>query len=302
MIHTTNAADYPPLFRTGKVRDTYDLGDRLLMVASDRLSAFDVVLPSVIPGKGVLLTQLSHYWFDLTGKIVPNHLLGDGSVDTISFPNMGNIQDRAMLVRKAKRIDVECVVRGCLAGSGWREYAESQTLAGRRLPERLRQCERLPAPVFTPALKNDAGHDENISVADLENAIGGELTGTLEALSLKLFAFASATAEARGLILADTKFEFGFIDGALTLIDEALTPDSSRYWDAQTYQPGHDQESFDKQFVRNWLVDSGWNREAPGPILPEHVIQETQARYQSAFERITTQTVDSYIESRRRNL
>ncbi len=290
-----------PLFRRGKVRETYDLGDNLLMVASDRLSAFDVVLPSTIPGKGVLLTQLSHFWLERTRHIVPNHFVSSDITGVVATDPLSDIDNRAMIVRKAERIDIECVVRGYLAGSGWKEYLAQQTLADRALPAGLQQCERLPEPVFTPALKNDHGHDENVSIQVLDSAVGPVLSQQLQEISLALYRFAADQVAARGLILADTKFEFGFIDGTLTLIDEALTPDSSRYWDASTYLPGRDQDSYDKQFVRDWLIESGWNREPPGPVLPDEVIAGTLSRYQAAFELITGQQVEQYIESNRRN-
>jgi phosphoribosylaminoimidazole-succinocarboxamide synthase len=290
-----------PIFRHGKVRETYDLGDKLLMVATDRLSAFDVILPSPIPGKGVLLTQLSRYWLERTRLLVPNHFIGTEITGIVPAEMRPSIEHRAMLVRKAERIDIECVVRGYLAGSGWKEYLERQTLADQPLPAGLRQCERLPEPVFTPALKNDDGHDENISLEHLKRAIGADLSQTLQAMSLALYRYAADDVAARGLILADTKFEFGWIDGELTLIDEAFTPDSSRYWDAATYEPGRDQDSFDKQFVRNWLLESGWNRDPPGPVLPDDVIAGTLSRYRTAFEMITGTTVEQYIESNRRN-
>jgi phosphoribosylaminoimidazole-succinocarboxamide synthase len=289
-----------PLFRRGKVRETYDLGDRLLMVASDRLSAFDVVLPSEIPGKGVLLNQLSRHWFEKTQHIIPNHFITTNLTGVVPAEQLPEFEHRAMVVRKAERIDIECVVRGYLAGSGWKEYRERQTLAGKPLPAGLRQCHRLSEPVFTPALKNDNGHDENVSIQHLISAIGAELSQRLQALSLALYRFAAAEIAGRGLILADTKFEFGFVAGELTLIDEAFTPDSSRYWDAASCEPGRDQESYDKQFVRNWLLESDWDSEPPGPVLPDDVIAGTLSRYRAAFEKITGQTIEQYIESNRR--
>ena len=293
--------EHLPVFRQGKVRDTYDLGDTLLMVASDRLSAFDVVLPSTIPAKGILLTQLSHYWLTTTRQIVPNHLVTTDVTGIVSPESRPEVEHRAMVVRKAERVDIECVVRGYLAGSGWREYLDRQTLADQLLPAGLRQCERLPEPVFTPALKNDEGHDENVSIQHLETMFGAELTHRLQAVSLDLYRFAASEAATRGLILADTKFEFGYIDGELTLIDEALTPDSSRYWDVTTYEPGRDQDSYDKQPVRDWLTKSGWNHNPPGPRLPEPVIARTIERYRTAFAKITGQTVERYVETNRRD-
>lgn len=281
--------DTLPLFRRGKVRDTYDLGDTLLMVASDRISAFDVVLPTPIPGKGCILNQLSRFWLEQTGRIVPNHL-ATGSPSTVA--NLGlqtdpDLAARSMLVRKAERIDVECVVRGYLAGSGWAEYAKRGTLAEVPLRAGLRQAERLDEPAFTPAIKNDVGHDENISKERLAGILGASLAADLESASIALYAHAADHAQEHGVILADTKFEFGFIDGALTLIDEALTPDSSRFWDAANYVPGRDQASFDKQPLRDWLLHTGWNREPPGPELPPEVVQETIGRYQEAYRRLT---------------
>jgi phosphoribosylaminoimidazole-succinocarboxamide synthase len=278
-----------PLFRRGKVRDTFDLGDSLLMVASDRISAFDVVLPTPIPGKGAILTQLSRFWFEQTDGLVPNHLI---TADPNAFPaelrQIGQeLAGRAMVVRKAERIDVECVVRGYLAGSAWAEYQRLGTMAGEPLPSGLRQADRLPAPLFTPAIKNDDGHDVNISRGEMAEVVGADLAARLEEASRDLYGLAAEYALQRGIILADTKFEFGFVDGELTLIDEALTPDSSRFWDAATYLPGRDQPSFDKQPVRDWLQDSGWNKEPPGPELPPDVIVGTAERYHEAFKRLT---------------
>jgi phosphoribosylaminoimidazole-succinocarboxamide synthase len=278
-----------PLFRRGKVRDTYDLGDSLLMVASDRLSAFDVVLPTPIPLKGAVLTQLSRYWFVRTRSLAPNHLI---TADIEDFPaDLRRFDDRlagrAMIVKKAERIDVECVMRGYLAGSGWAEYQRSGTVCGVMLPGGLIEASWLPEPIFTPALKNDAGHDENVSMQVIEDRLGVELAQTLEATSRRLYVAAAGVALRRGIILADTKFEFGFVDGELTLIDEVLTPDSSRFWDTRTYSPGTAQPSFDKQFVRDWLVQIGWNKEPPGPELPPEVVAGTARRYHEAYKRLT---------------
>ncbi len=278
-----------PLYRRGKVRDTYDLGDQLLIVATDRISAFDVVLPTPIPEKGAVLTQLSRFWFNETRHIAPNHLIS-ASISTFPEPLKSCCADlagRAMIVKKAERIDVECVVRGYLAGSAWAEYRESGTVAGEKFPPGLRQADRLPEPVFTPAIKNDHGHDVNISLAQLRDRVGSELASRLEDLSLQIYAFAASLALRRGIILADTKFEFGWIGGELAVIDELLTPDSSRFWDADTYDPGHDQPSFDKQYVRDWLIQSGWNKEPPAPALPRDVVAGTAARYHEAFKRLT---------------
>jgi phosphoribosylaminoimidazole-succinocarboxamide synthase len=281
------------LFRRGKVRDTFRVphpdGDRLLMVASDRLSAFDVIMPTPIPGKGVLLTQLAAFWFRLTRHIVPNHLL---STEVADFPPEAQAQaerlaGRSMLVRMAERIDVECVVRGYLAGSGWADYRRTGAICGHALPPGLRESERLPEPLFTPASKSDAGHDENITVAEMERRLGAGLTRRLADLSRRLYEFAAAHALARGIIIADTKFEFGLLDGEVILIDEALTPDSSRFWEADQYAPGRPQPSLDKQFVRDWLIASGWNKEPPAPPLPPEIVAGTLARYRSAYERLT---------------
>jgi phosphoribosylaminoimidazole-succinocarboxamide synthase len=281
------------LFRRGKVRDTFRVphpdGDRLLMVASDRLSAFDVIMPTPIPGKGVLLTQLAAFWFRLTRHIVPNHLL---STEVADFPPEAQAQaerlaGRSMLVRMAERIDVECVVRGYLAGSGWADYRRTGAICGHALPPGLRESERLPEPLFTPASKSDAGHDENITVAEMERRLGAGLTRRLADLSRRLYEFAAAHALARGIIIADTKFEFGLLGGEVILIDEALTPDSSRFWEADQYAPGRPQPSLDKQFVRDWLTASGWNKEPPAPPLPPEIVAGTLARYRSAYERLT---------------
>lgn len=285
-----------PVFRRGKVRDTYDLGDRLLMVASDRISAFDVVLPTPIPGKGAVLTELSRFWFDHTAGLVPNHLLtvdadaierevGAASVDRAA------VTGRSMVVRKAERIDVECVVRGYLAGSAYAEYRAAGTVAGEPVAEGMAPGERFPAPLFTPAVKHDDRHDVTISPSHLAGMIGQELAARLEAASRDLFDVASRFAEGRSILLADTKFEFGVVDGQLLLIDELLTPDSSRFWDAATYRPGGEQASFDKQFVRDWLDRSGWDRTSPPPPLPEEVVAGTQQRYAEALARLTGRRV-----------
>ena len=288
VISTVELDGMTPI-RRGKVRDTFDLGDSLLMVASDRISAFDVVLPTPIPLKGIILTQLSRYWFEETRHIVPNHLI---SASIRDFPNdlksrNGKLAGRSMIVKKAARIDFECVVRGFLAGSGWAEYQRSGTVADLPVPAGFIQADRLPEPVFTPAMKNDEGHDENISVQRLHNEIGSDLATKLEDISLQLYSFAADHAQRCGIMLADTKFEFGFVNGELTLIDEALTPDSSRFWDARTYRPGNDQPSFDKQFVRDWLLDTGWDKEPPAPELPGRVVMGTSSRYHEAFKRLT---------------
>jgi phosphoribosylaminoimidazole-succinocarboxamide synthase len=286
-----------PLVYSGKVRDTYELGNgRLLMVASDRISAFDVILPATIPGKGEILTQLSLFWFEQTESLIPNHLTGESVADLAwSDESTEALERRSMVVHQAERIPVECVVRGYLAGSGWAEYKRTGSVAGHTLPANLRVGSRLPAPVFTPARKNDGGHDENITRADLENDIGSEIATRLETVSLSIYQQAAESAAARGVIIADTKFEFGFIDGHLTLIDEVLTPDSSRFWDTSTWQPGREPNSWDKQYLRNWLVESGWDREPPAPALPDEVIQGTRSRYLEAFQRLTGLTLHEWL-------
>ncbi len=287
-----------PLFRRGKVRDTWVAGDDLLMIASDRVSAFDVILPTTIPDKGIVLTQLSRFWFGELADIVPNHLIttalsGVGDrlpVDLLADPDLAR---RSMLVRRAERIDVECVVRGYLYGSVWSEYQREGTVAGVRLPVGMRFADRLPEPIFSPALKVDDGHDVNVSAAAVADRFGSDVADELGRLSLELYARAVAHADARGLILADTKFEFGYIDGRISLIDEVLTPDSSRYWDAGNYRPGEDQPSFDKQFVRDWLASSGWDREPPAPQLPDDIVAGTRRRYRDAYRAITGGDLDA---------
>ncbi|HEU0164593.1 MAG TPA: phosphoribosylaminoimidazolesuccinocarboxamide synthase [Thermomicrobiales bacterium] len=276
-----------PLFRRGKVRDVYDLGDELLLVATDRLSAFDVVLPTPIVGKGRLLTQLSLWWFGQMGGVVRTQLGNQSLADLdLTDDERSWLDGRTTRARKAERIDVECVVRGYLAGSGWKEYRSSGTLASESLPEGLLLGSALPAPVFTPAIKNDDGHDENISRPRLHDEIGDDLATTLETTSLEIFARATAIAAAAGFVLADSKFEFGFIDGELTLIDELLTPDSSRYWDAATLSPGKEPPSYDKQIVRDWLETTDWNKEAPGPAIPEEIVAKAGGRYQAVYDRL----------------
>jgi phosphoribosylaminoimidazole-succinocarboxamide synthase len=291
----------PPATRvhSGKVRDTYDLGDgRLLMVASDRMSAFDVILPTTIPGKGIVLTQLSRFWFERTTGIAANHLTGEhvadlGWGDAITR----SLEDRSMVVRVAARVPIECVVRGYLAGSGWSEYVADGSIAGHAVPAGLQRASRLPRPIFTPARKNDAGHDENITIQQLRNDVGTDLADALERTSLAVYELAAEHALSRGVILADTKFEFGFIDGELAIIDELLTPDSSRFWDSATWDPGREPDSWDKQFVRNWLLASGWDRGPPGPELPADIIAGTSQRYLEGFQRITGQPLAGWLES-----
>lgn len=275
----------------------YDAGqDRLLMVASDRISAFDCILPTGIPKKGRVLTAISAFWFDLTSHIVPNHLISaewDVISDLLGFnPGTVELAGRSSLVRRAQRIDVECVVRGYLAGSGWAEYAERGTLAGIPLPVGLRMCEELPSAAFTPAIKNEAGHDENIGVDHLVAMLGHSLARQLEATSLAIYEAARGYALGRGVIIADTKFEFGLVGEQLLLIDELLTPDSSRFWPADRYGPGHAQPSFDKQPVRDYLLRCGWDRQPPAPALPPEIVAATEARYKAAYTLLTGRDLD----------
>lgn len=278
------------VFRRGKVRDMYVVdSDRLLMVASDRVSAFDVVMAEPIPGKGAVLNTLSLFWFERTRSLIRNHVISNRLEDLPPEvqPYAAPIADRWVLVRRAERIDVECVVRGYLSGSAWAEYRESGQVAGEPLVPGLRESDRLPRPIFTPAIKADSGHDQNISRRELADLIGSARAMQLEDLSLQLYAAGAEHAASRGLILADTKFEFGVIQGELVLIDELLTPDSSRYWPADAYAPGGPQPSFDKQFLRDFLASSGWNKEPPPPSLPHSVIQGTSERYAEALRRLT---------------
>jgi phosphoribosylaminoimidazole-succinocarboxamide synthase len=277
------------LFRRGKVRDVYEAGgDRLVIVASDRLSTFDVVLPTPIPDKGRVLTELSSFWFDRTERVVPNHLVSTNIDDMPPvFREVPELEGRAVLVKRCERIDVECVARGYISGSAWTEYKALGTVASETLPKDLQESQRLEEPIFTPATKAESGHDVNISRAQLSSLVGSELADLLETTTLELYGKAHAYALGRGLILADTKFEFGFYDGKLTLIDEALTPDSSRYWDAAAYRPGSSPASYDKQYVRDFLVKSGWNKEPPGPALPLEIVQSTSQRYRECYEKLT---------------
>ncbi|HEY9287780.1 MAG TPA: phosphoribosylaminoimidazolesuccinocarboxamide synthase [Candidatus Dormibacteraeota bacterium] len=279
-----------PLLSRGKVRDTYRLSEgELLMVASDRLSAFDVVLPTPIPEKGRVLTQLSLNWFAQTTEIVANHLSPDQSLPPALEQRFPDLAQRSMRVRAAQPVMFECVVRGYISGSGWKDYQKTGTIAGERLPAGLRESDRLPEPIFTPATKATTGHDENISRAQLADRAGRELATKLEALSLALYRFGHERALEAGIILADTKFEFGALDGALILIDEVMTPDSSRFWDVDLYQPGGPQASFDKQYVRDYLESIGWNKQPPAPALPDEVVAGTTQRYLEALQRLTAQ-------------
>ena len=277
------------LANRGKVRDLYDLGEQLLIISTDRISAFDVVLPNGIPYKGQILTGLSEFWFDYTKSIVDNHII---STDVSQYPDVLQadaevLKGRSMLVRKANRIDIECVVRGYIAGSAWAEYKADGTVCGEKLPAGLTESERLPELIFTPATKAEQGeHDENISIGEMENEIGKALSEKIIQTSFALFEAASEHAEKSGIILCDTKFEFGQIDGQLILIDEVFTPDSSRFWPKDEYKPGSSPPSFDKQYVRDYLSDVGWNKEPPAPELPAEVISQTSEKYLEAYRLI----------------
>jgi phosphoribosylaminoimidazole-succinocarboxamide synthase len=279
-----------PMPRRGKVRDVYDLGSELLIVASDRLSAYDHVLQPGIPGKGKILNQLSNFWFERLAARVPHHLLATEPEDFPAAlkPYRDDLRGRAVLVRKARVVPFECVARGYLAGSGFREYRTNRRVCGIELPPGLDRASQLPTPIFTPATKAETGHDENVDFTTVETALGTELATTLRDLTLDLYSIGAAHAAEKDLILADTKFEFGIAeDGQLLLIDEVLTPDSSRYWDVHLWLPGQEPASFDKQFVRNWLDESGWDKESPPPVLPKDVVLGTRDRYMEAFRRIT---------------
>lgn len=277
--------DFPglKLASRGKVRDIYEVGDDLLIVATDRLSAFDVVLPTPIPDKGRVLTQLSLFWFKTLADVIPHHVLS-----ATEFPPPANVYSqqlagRSMLCRKTRPLPIECVVRGYLAGSGWKDYRTSGKVCGVALPPGLRESDRLPAPIFTPSTKATSGHDENISFDEVVARVGGERAEELRSVSLEIYRRAAAYAEPRGILLADTKFEFGLIGDQLIWIDEALTPDSSRFWPAQGYQPGRSQPSFDKQYVRDYLESIGWNKQPPGPQLPPEIVERTRAKYREAY-------------------
>jgi len=283
-----SSVDGLDLVHRGKVRETYAVGDdRLLLVATDRLSAFDVVFDQPIPDKGRVLTRLSAYWFDVLAGLGPSHFLSADPADLPDGARSPELEGRSMLVRRARRVDAECVVRGYLAGSGWAEYRSGGMVGGHTLPSGLREAERLPEPIFTPSTKAEVGHDENITRDELAAMVGAELARQLEERSLAAYGAGAERAEAVGLILADTKFEFGWIDGELALIDEVLTPDSSRFWDAALYAPGSAPASFDKQYVRDFVSASGWNKEPPAPTLPPEVIEGTRIRYITAYERLT---------------
>ncbi len=282
-----------PTYR-GKVRDIYDLGERMLIVVTDRISAFDVILPTGIPDKGKVLSQMSAWWFEQTDAVVPNHFirLADGTAaDELPFELPAELVGRSTIVKKAKRVDAECLVRGYLTGSVWAEYAKYGTADGVRLEKGMVENQPLYEPLFTASTKADEGHDEPMTFSDLVQEVGPQDAQILRLRSLALYNFAAGFAREKGIIIADTKFEFGYVDGELTVIDEILTPDCSRFWDAATYKGGGQQPSFDKQYVRDWLANSGWNKEPPAPELPQDVVDGTAARYKEAYKRLTGKEV-----------
>ena len=291
VIQETHFAGLAPTAR-GKVRDIYDLGDKLLIVATDRLSAFDVILPTPVPDKGRVLTQLSLFWFDLLKDVIPNHVLSATDFPAPFNAYRDELAGRSMVVRKAKPLPIECVVRGYVSGSGWKDYRASGKICGIALPPGLRESDRLPEPIFTPATKAAAGHDENISFEQAASSIGKDLAERVRDVSLEIYRRATAYAEPRGILLADTKFEFGLLAGELLWIDEALTPDSSRFWPAAQYQPGGPQPSFDKQFVRDYLERIHWPKTPPGPELPPEVVAATRAKYREAYRILVGRELD----------
>jgi phosphoribosylaminoimidazole-succinocarboxamide synthase len=279
--------------KSGKVREVFDLGERLLFVATDRISAFDCVMPNGIPRKGEVLTQISYFWFDQTQHLVPNHLAAkaDDPLPSELHAFSALLRGRSMVVKKAQPLAIECVVRGYLAGSGWKDYQRTGSVCGLKLPAGLRDSSRLPEPLFTPATKAETGHDENISFAQACEITGPAIAEKARDLSLKIYAFAAEYALQRGLIIADTKFEFGLVEGHLVLIDEALTPDSSRFWPADQYEAGRGQPSFDKQYVRDYLETLSWNKQPPAPALPADVVARTTGKYLDAYARLTGRTL-----------
>lgn len=288
-VTETNLSGFPLIHR-GKVRDVYEISEKeFLLVATDRISAFDCVFPDPIPGKGFVLTALSKFWFARLGNLTKHHLITDNVDDLpLSKAELAQLRERSMRVKKTEVFPVECVVRGYLAGSGWKDYQQSGEVCGHRLPAGLREADRLPQLIFTPATKAETGHDENIAVSEFENIVGGEYAAHLRSLSLKIYQEASDYARSRGIIIADTKFEFGLDgEGNILLIDEVLTPDSSRFWAAESYQPGISPPSFDKQFVRDYLETANWNKEPPAPALPTEIINATSERYLKAYELLT---------------
>ncbi|MDR0953009.1 MAG: phosphoribosylaminoimidazolesuccinocarboxamide synthase [Elusimicrobiota bacterium] len=282
-----------PLLRKGKVREVYDLQDKLLIVASDRVSTFDHILPTQIPGKGKILSKISNFWFKTTKGIVQNHLISD-NIDEINKVLPADVQldkeyygGRTVLVKKAQRIDFECVVRGYIAGSAWEEYKKQGTVCGQKMPQGLLNAQKLESPIFTPAAKNDEGHDENVPFSYMEEKLGAKLAAEIKEKSIALYNFGEQYLKERGIILADTKFEFGLINGELILIDEVLTPDSSRFWDAAHYKPGSNPASFDKQFIRDYMEQTGWDKNSVPPAMSQEIVNGAVAKYNEALERIT---------------
>lgn len=292
LINDTSFIEFPLLIK-GKVRNVYDLGETLLIVVTDRISAFDVVFPNLIPNKGKVLNSISEFWFDYTKDIIGNHVI---TTDVSKYPgNLSSykeeLQGRSMLVKKVEMLPAECIVRGYLEGSGLKEYQKTGTICGIKLPEGLKQGDKLPEPIFTPSTKAVEGHDENVSFEALAEKIGVEMAEKLRDASIALYKKVSGFAESKGIILADTKFEFGLFDGELVVADEMFTPDSSRFWDKADYEPGRPQKSFDKQYLRDYLESIQWNKQPPAPELPEEVIKKTEAKYIEAYERLTGKTL-----------
>lgn len=301
-MNSVSETNLPGLTYRGKVRDTYDLGDgRMLMIATDRISAFDVVIPTPINGKGAILTRMSKFWFDLLADVMPNHMIAPAydaeamsTVERIGVLNdlPDDLALRSMVIKKAERIDIECVVRAYITGSAWAEYTKSGTVNSAKMPEGMIEADQFPEFLFTPSTKAEVGHDEPMTAQEVIDMVGAEMARNLEETSIKVFAVAHDYAREKGMILADTKFEFGIIDGELTLIDEVLTPDSSRFWDINDYSPGNSPPAFDKQFVRDYLSDSGWDKEPPAPELPADIVEKTIDRYSQALERLTGQSIE----------
>ncbi len=298
MATTILETDLPNLLYRGKVRDTYDIGSGLLlMVTTDRISAFDVVLPTGIPEKGAVLCQISQFWFEEMRDIIPHHLVALAAdfvslaADLEHLDLDDEILRRSMVVMRADRIDVECIVRGYITGSAWSEYRRSGTVSGQPMPEGMREGDAFPEPLFTPSTKADEGHDENITISEMQDMVGVEMTSRLADASIAVYSAARDIALDKGIIIADTKFEFGLIDGKLSLIDEVLTPDSSRFWDLEGYAPGKSQPNYDKQFVRDWLDAAGWDHEPPAPELPQDVVERTHQRYLEAYTKLTGETL-----------
>ena len=291
MTTAVQYTDLPDLTYRGKVRDTYTLSDdQLLMIATDRISAFDVVLPTAIPDKGTVLCQLSAFWFRQTAHLVPNHLIGLAA-DRSDLDLDAELAKRAMVVRNAERIDVECIVRGYITGSAWAEYRHEGTVSGKPMPEGMQEGDPFPQPLFTPTTKAEVGHDENMSDQEMEEMLGRKMVDQLEETSIRVYEFARDFAFERGIVIADTKMEFGTIDGQLSLIDELLTPDSSRFWDGAGYEPGKSLPNYDKQFVRDWLDEQGWDHEPPAPELPQDIVARTTERYFEAYRMLTGESL-----------